>query len=189
MRAALFSTGVMATLGLWVAISGCRHTGAMPRQTRSGFAFVPPPPPPLSTTGKQENLSIAEDREREVFVEARPISPLAPPDYPAAARNARAGLVNIGVRLTVDAEGRVAAMTPSVTAFSLPPRFSNEFQAAIEVAVAQWRFRPAELRRLEEVPGSEGGTYWRQASSEKIETTLDMIFTFSEAGEVLAPGW
>lgn len=125
---------------------------------------------------------------RDVVADAQPIEPLAKPFYPGAARGVKLGVVTVGVRITIDTEGHVADVMPSLTHLALPSRFSREFQDAVEVALAQWRFVPSEVRHMEEALGAEGGTYLRLAGREKIEAKGEVVFTFSDDGAV-GSGW
>ena len=68
---------------------------------------------------------------------AEPIEPLATPRYPRAALG-RVGLpVTVGVRINVDATGRVAHVGASLVAFSSGGEFAEEFRAAVEQTLAR----------------------------------------------------
>jgi hypothetical protein len=110
---------------------------------------------------------------------------LTTPVYPAAALKAGAGEVIVGVRITVDTDGRVSDVGASPAALSTPSPFAAEFRAAVDSAVEQWRFRPGEVRHLETVHGPDGD-YQRMASREKVAWAFDVEFTFNAAGVVLA---
>jgi hypothetical protein len=159
-------------------LSGCRH--AMPvaaDEGTSSYRFVDPTPPPPAK-GK---ISISEVQPPVQVINAEPLLPLATPVYPAVALAARA---TVGVRVIVDVTGRVAETRPSLAIVSLPSPFAAEFQAAVEAAVTQWRFRPAEIRHLELVK-DPGGDFQRVASREKIEWAFDVEFAFNATGDVL----
>ncbi len=101
--------------------------------------------------------------------------------YPPAALAAHAGRVTVVLEITIGTDGRVGDVRPSLAGIPFGGSFSAQFQAAAEVAMAQWRFRPAELRHIE--PRQEGGeTIWSMVSSEKREMTTEVAFTFSETG-------
>jgi hypothetical protein len=174
----------VVTASAWtvLGVSGCHHAvRSISLDEQASFRFVTPPPPP--STGKGD-LIAAIGPSRDVVVDAQPIHPLAIPIYPAIARGANAGWVDVGVHVTVDPEGRVSSVTPSLNSFSIPGRFSGQFQAAVEAALAQWRFAPAEIKHLEQASGGEDKTYLRLASREKIPAAFDVVFTFTAAGEV-----
>lgn len=174
--------GAMVAGGWMNVVVGCRHAApSKPMEGQSFFQMVNPPAPP-STGNAKMAMSVASSRE--VSVDATPILPLATPVYPAVARAAKLGVVSFTVHLTVDTRGRVSSVAPSLGAFSLPNKFSAEFQAAVEAAVAQWRFTPAEIHHMEDARGTDGGTYLRLASREKIDAGCDVQFTFTATGEV-----
>jgi len=162
---------------------GCRHTAVAPAASGEGTSsirFVDPAPPPA----RKGETAIGAARPTMQAINAQPILPLAKPVYPPAALAAHAGWASVGVRLTVDETGRVSAVQPSLAVISLPTPYVAEFQAAVEAAVAQWRFRPAVLLHAEWV-SDPGGDYPRVTSREKIEWTFDVEFTFNASGDVL----
>jgi hypothetical protein len=174
----------LATLALLgIGLTSCHRAPSLPSAGQSSIRFVTAPPPPSAAHPK---FSVKEGPPSDMFVDAMPIGTLASPDYPAAALAAHAGLVNVGVRITVDVGGRVSNVAPSLVALSIPNRFSRDFEAAVEAAVGQWRFKPAKIRHFEEAPDGESGTYTRVAREEKIETDFDVAFTFTAAGGVLS---
>ena len=91
----------------------------------------------------------------------------------------------VGIQVTVDSSGRVARIGSSVRAISTPGRMSAEFLAVVESAVEQWRFVPAEVRRLKPVTGKEGKEdYWLVTRADKTDYSFDVVFTFTATGEV-----
>ena len=97
---------------------------------------------------------------------------------------AKAGAATVGVRVAVDANGVVTDIRPSLLAVSVaPPSFAVEFREAVEIAVRQWRFKPARLERIETVT-REGKTYQLWAGSEDVEAEFDLAFTFTPSGRV-----
>jgi hypothetical protein len=114
---------------------------------------------------------------RSVFVEARPIGPLAIPAYPPAALAAHAGTVVLHVNIAVGKDGLVGDLSPNRLAVDVPTRFDGEFLGAIRKAVAQWRFEPAQIARLEPGPGDAPIV----VDSRDVETTLGIAFTFSSS--------
>jgi hypothetical protein len=99
----------------------------------------------------------------------------------------RAGEAMVGVQLTVGVDGRVSDVASSITTLSSPGSFAGEFRAAVESAVRQWRFVPAEIRHLELVKHPQGD-YLSLVRREPIEWKLDVQFRFSASGEVAAGG-
>jgi len=109
------------------------------------------------------------------------------PVYPARALAARAGGVQIGVHLVIDAQGLVSEIRPSMVAVTLvPAEFADDFQRAVEAAVQQWRFEPARIEQIETVTGDNGFTYRRVRRNEPTEAEVDLAFAFTPGGKVQA---
>jgi TonB family protein len=119
----------------------------------------------------------------EEFQEALSIEPLTKPIYPRKALLAKNGSVIVGVRITVDSNGHVTDMSTSMVTFSTPGPFAEDFFAAVEAAVRQWRFLPAEIQQFEMVEAPRQ-LFRRILSREKVETHFDLSFTFSPDGAV-----
>jgi len=184
MKMSRFSHGMawlpMALLGF---AAGCQSPRAPVPEGQSTFRFLEPPAPPspprIGTPSEQL-------QPRVILVEAKPRKPLATPIFPAAALGRHAAIASVAVRITVDTDGRVSAVGPSMLAISTPGPFAHEFRGAVEDAVRQWRFTPAEIRHLE--PAKEEGktvNYWNVTSSEKVEASFDVAFTFTATGDVM----
>lgn len=165
---------------LSVFTSGCRHAQAPVMAGRSSFALVRPPPPPPSKISPSEAKAPVNNAE---YFEAQPIYPLIMPVYPSTALAAKAGWATVGVKVTVDSTGRVTDIRPSMVAFSTSSPFAEEFLKAVEVALRQWKFRPAESREREYVQNKDIA-YYRVTKSEAVETEFDLMFTFTPAGGV-----
>lgn len=165
-----------------VSMTGCRHAPVDATGTgASSFTFMERPagPPPARTVTTEP----VEQKPLEEYREARPVYPLANPVYPPRALKAKAGRATVGVRITVDVTGRVSDVAPSMLVFSTPGPFADDFRAAVEAAVRQWRFRPAEIERLEFVQAPTV-SYNRIIGSQKVETQLDVVFNFTATGGV-----
>lgn len=165
--------------------SGCQHLPMPPPDTgASSFRFVDEPPAsPLKgkvTEGSNGPITV------EHYIEAEPIPPLALPVYPAHALAAKAGLVTIGVKISVDPDGRVSDVSPSLLTFSTPTRYSDEFDEAVRVAVGQWRFHPAQRYTMRIFRTEEGGGPPKELDRENTETYFDLAFTFTASGKVLS---
>jgi TonB family protein len=177
---------IWAVLGCGWGVVGCRHVSPVPPDSgTSSFAFIEPP------VAAPRASAAAEPREpvsMEQYEEASPITPLATPVYPPRALAAKVGRVTIGVKITVDATGRVSDIGPSLRAVTIPSRFDADFQEAVRAAVSQWRFSPALSYRLEDVPMPDGSTYQRMTDRRRVETTFDLSFTFTATGAVLGGG-
>jgi hypothetical protein len=180
----LWPTMSAAIVALWL-VTGCRHTAAISPKGSSSFQILEPT---KSRPGTKTGPVTEVPQPRDVVFEAEPIEPLVKPSYPPAARGKQAGPVTLGVRITVDTEGRVSDIGSSLKVFSLPGPFEADFRAAVEAAVKEWRFIPAEIRHLQ--PARENGkpaSYSIVTGTEKTEWRLDVLFTFSPSGEVLLP--
>ena len=164
-----------------LALAGCRQ---LPAGTgRSSFEVVKPPPVQVSGTTDME--AVASNSLID-FREAEPIRPLVMPVYPAAALKAKAGRAQVGVRVTVETSGRVGDISASMLAVSTPGPFAPAFRDAVETAVRQWRFRPAQIIQQEVAPLPGGGSYKRVTQREATEAQFDLVFTFTETGKVEA---
>ena len=178
-------------LGLAVLVgcaSACRHSPTqMALHGQSSHQFIEPrrEPSAQKPSLKAEPLSRVP---RDVFIPPQPNGPLINPAYPTAALEARLWPVTIGVRITIDPKGQISAIAPSPAVFSLPSKFANEFQTAVEAALAQWQFSPAEVRHM--VPMVGAGDYWLVDGIQKVESVLDVAFTFTSVGDVdmFSPG-
>ena len=167
------------------AWQSCQHVPATAApEGHSSYRFVEPPPPPAP----DQKAAATSDPNAPVqtLLMAVPIQPLASPEYPAAARGTQRIPARVGVRITVDANGRVASVQPSLFVLSTPTSQADAFRTAVEDAVAQWRFRPAELRTLRAGIGANGEPIWALLRREKTECTFDVEFMFSASGDVTA---
>jgi hypothetical protein len=169
-------------LALLLAMSGCRH---VPADTGVSSFEVVKPPPPRVTVETPDQKPVAASNMID-FREAEPIRPLVMPVYPAAALKAKAGRAQVGVRVNVEASGRVGDIAASMLAASTPGPFAPAFRDAVEAAVRQWRFRPAQIIEQEEAPLPGGGSYKRVTHRESTEAQFDLVFTFTETGKVEA---
>lgn len=168
-------------VGIAGLVGGCATKpvrGSARVEGRAGFEFERPP---AEAAAKDAKVAVQEALGKDEWVPPRALGKLAEPVYPAAALAAGAGPVTMGMRVVVDAEGRVADVGPSVRAWSMPTPWAAEFRAAIEAAVAQWRFRPAEVRHFTTVTNAEG-SYRSMTGSEKTEWALHVTFSFKVNG-------
>jgi hypothetical protein len=174
----------LATACVVLVLEGCRHAPAVAApEGRSSFRFVE-----SSLATSEYKLGIAEGPRQpvDVLVPAEPILPLAQPAYPKAARGGLTIPALVGVQITVGADGRVTQVGPSMKTISTPSPFAAEFLSAVEEAVAQWHFTPAEKRRLVPGRGRPGGEdYWVVTRAEKTEYAFDLSFTFALSGDVV----
>ena len=133
---------------------GCRHHPQPPDTGKTSFAFVEPPP--AKSSHSDRSGAVDEPLVEEHFIEAEPIRPLATPVYPSKALAAKAGLVTIGVKVTIDVDGRVSDVSPSMLTFSPPTRYADDFQEAVRLAVMKWRFHQAQHYSLQVFRANEG---------------------------------
>lgn len=179
----LFAT--VAVGGAWLIVmagSGCGHAPQVETRGSTAFRVVEPPRPPPQVSDRE----MVEPVNRANYREAQAIHPLVLPVYPPAALATKAGAAMIGVRVTIDTNGAVADVRPSMLVVNVaPPAFAEEFREAVEVAVRQWRFAPARVHYLERVTEGEF-TYERVVRTESVEAEFDLAFTFTPSGRVEA---
>jgi len=165
---------------LLLSLTACRHVPLPVATGGSAVTFIEPPAAPPPKVGSGE---IKELVSRALYIEARPIKPLALPVYPPRALAAKARQATVGVSVTVDTSGRVTDIRSSILTFSTPGPFAGDFRAAVETALHQWRFAPAESQEIEPILGLDQPAS-RVTRSEKVETTLELSFTFTATGGV-----
>lgn len=189
MNAIFFTVPLIAGLGF---AAGCQHgrvksAPPAPVQGASAFQFVEQPLAPASGAATEAVQLVLEPVD--VKYKAEPIAPLATPVYPRAALGRMRVPMMVGVRISVDGTGRVAHVGGSLVAFSSGGEFAEEFRAAVEAAMAEWRFKPAEIRQLVPQKGKSGrGGYWQVTRVQPTDDAFDVAFTFSSKGEVLTEG-
>ncbi|HEY1791491.1 MAG TPA: hypothetical protein VGG34_01120 [Opitutaceae bacterium] len=143
----------------------------------ASFHFVPPTDyrgPPVDATGFK--ISKGQD----VYVDAKPIEPLAPPIYPHRALGLQKWPVTMTVSIKVGADGMVSYVGPSMSAVSFPTPFDQDFLEAIKAALSAWHFEPAHIASLE--PQPDGSPLVTGLMD--VEATLNVAFTFSPGGTV-----
>jgi len=168
-----FSKAVLLTfVASWFAIS-CAH----PAKNVS-FTFVELAAGPAGTADADKyNISSGET----VFVDARPIEPLATPLYPTGYPKPNADPVTIVVKFVVGADGRVEEIGRSIADFSVPTPFSGECFESVKDALAQWRFEPAQIAVVK--PQANGRPLI--VSSTPTERRFEIAVTFSSSGRVV----
>lgn len=165
---------------LSLVLSGCRHAPVAPEVGKSSYVVVEPSPAPSKSAAAETAEPTSRTQYRKARVQGDPLLPV----YPPRALAAKAGAAQVGVRVTVDTAGRVTDLRPSMLAVTIaPPGFADDFQAAVETAVRQWRFSRARVEYVETVT-ADGFTYNRVARSERMEAEFDLAFTFTPSGKV-----
>jgi outer membrane biosynthesis protein TonB len=91
---------------------------------------------------------------------------------------AHLGTVTIAVKITVGTGGTVTSVAPSFVRVSFPTRYKDDFDQAIQTALSQWRFEPAQLARLDPQVAEAPVV----VSTETMETSFDVVFTFVASG-------
>jgi hypothetical protein len=171
---------LVSTLAVWLA--ACRHLPSPPPDAgQSTFRIIEP-------KGAAQPPPVPNDSEAIQEIGGSLLAPRVEPVYPPVALAHHAGRSVVGVRLTIDTAGKVADLEPSPVVFSTPGPFADAFLAAVESAVAQWRFDPAEILHLERVSDADSSNhqgYWRLARREEVEMQFDVMFTF-ESGKVVS---
>jgi outer membrane biosynthesis protein TonB len=162
------------SLGLVLAFlnSGCN-------QARRGTSFVETvvPLPPIDYQGGAETDN--HGSEENQFVPARlAVKPTPPPYPPRALAGGIVGLARVAVNVTIDREGRVMQISPSFAALSTFGPYADDFREAVERALREWRFYPAEVRQIELVVAPDGVAYRRAKRVDRVESQLDLVVTF-----------
>lgn len=180
----------MAGAGGLLLAAGCQHAVRPPVRPvvgASAFQFVERPVVPA--TGEVTQSTTTAREPVDVKAKAEPIEPLVTPVYPRVALGRVHRPMTVGVRINVDATGRVAHVGASLVAFSTGGEWAEEFRAAVEEALTQWRFKPAELRHLEpRTGGPRLGAYWQVTRAQPADDAFDLSFTFTARGDVVAEG-
>ena len=161
-------------LGL-AGLTACHHPPTPAPKGEAAFNIIPP-----------AQASKEPKPDEEYAVPAEPILPLAAPVYPKGALASPKGAVTVGVRVNIDRTGRVTGIEPSLAVFSTPNSYDSGFREAVETAVRQWRFLPAKLQSFSVVKDREGKDAVLVRDGDKIEWPIDVAFTFSASGDVLA---
>jgi hypothetical protein len=175
--------GIGASLAIGALLVSCQRVPeTVIAHGEASHQFVSPPPMPPPVRKDNPGPVVVERKPRDVFVPPTAEGEQDNPIYPAAALAESVIPVTMGVKITIDATGHVSAVGSSLAVISVPHKFSADFQAAIEAAVYQWRFKPAEIRHVVPMPGP--GDYWLVQGVEKVESSLDVAFTFSSTGAV-----
>ena len=174
----------VSMLALLVVQSGCQRAPASTRLTgASTFRILERPPAPPATG--TPTVATGPFEPTDVVVAAQPLGPLASPVFPPAALGKLRAPVLVGVQIVVDDSGRVARIGPSLRALSTAGSQTADFQNAVEEAVAQWRFRPAEKRWMRPVKGSLGQEdFWLITRVEQTEFAFDVSFAFTASGDI-----
>lgn len=168
-------------LGL-LSSSACHHATVPTPSGASSFSFVTP----AQLDANQPKPSKESSGGAEYAIPPEPLLPLATPTYPKSAIDSPKGTVTIGVRVDIDSTGLVSGIQPSLAVFSTPNSYGSGFREAVEKAVMQWRFLPARLQYAEVVKGDDGREVSVMREGEKIAWSVDVAFTFTASGDVLA---
>ena len=175
-------------LSLALLVCSCHHLPE-PQPVSAGtssFTFVELPPVKAPLTPSDEPaFDSAFDVDPDYFVAAKPLEPLVTPLYPPNALAGKAGLVTVGVRVMIDADGHVLELGPSLLVFSTPSRYAEEFQNAVRTAVMKWHFQPAQHYTMRTDRTNESGSTEKTLHRENTETYIDLAFTFTATGKVL----
>lgn len=136
-------------------------------------AFVPDPTvPPLKLPPDEEIL--------------RPYpESIAAPVYPADALEAGCGEGVVGLRIVVDPEGSVAEVRDSPVVEGTRGSCARRFREESESAVREWRFVPAQWRKLgpgKDVDGDSIPDYQVVIEMERISSYLDIQIDFQVIG-------
>jgi outer membrane biosynthesis protein TonB len=179
---------IFVTCLVMLVLSSCRHVPAEAVGAgSSSFRVVEARRAPADPTVIVGDVGEPSVRPR-YYQDYRPAAPRRnqpPPVYPARALKAKAGAATVGVRVTVDVSGKVTDIGPSLLVFSAPGPYADDFLEAVKATVGRWQFNPAEILHMEHVETPQV-FYDRIARREPVEAQLDLAFTFTATGGVLA---
>lgn len=118
-----------------------------------------------------------EEREDEVSTQPRAIEN-PPPLYPVSAIGLHLPRVEVGAKVIVDGEGRVAEVRVDPPASGAEPR-PEAFDAAVRDAAMRWRFTPLTFTRWQDVEDAQGNVVdSRPVERENRPFSLDYTFSF-----------
>jgi hypothetical protein len=124
----------------------------------------------------------AQDSRYEEVIPPRPIGELSGPAYPEQPLKAGYGAASVVVRVFLDSDGQVIDIKDSPLSPSTGGRYSAEFRSAVEDAVHQWKFVPAEYRQFEQgkdLNGDGKPDYMVLVASKPVPVHFDARFDFS----------
>jgi hypothetical protein len=104
------------------------------------------------------------------------------PAYPEQPLKAKYGAAIVVVRVFLDADGQVIDIKDSPTGPSTGGRYTAEFKSAVEEAVHQWKFQPAEYCQYQEgkdLNGDGKPDYMVLIASKPVPVHFDARFDFS----------
>ena len=104
------------------------------------------------------------------------------PAYPERPLKAKYGAAVVVVRVFLDADGQVIDIQDSPASPSTGGRYTADFISAVEDAVQQWKFEPAEYRLYEEgkdLNGDGKPDYMVLIASKPVPVHFDARFDFS----------
>ena len=132
-------------------------------------------------TGTDTGTKLDGSKFEEVFP-PRPIGELKTPIYPDKALKAGYGQATVAVRVFLDATGTVTEIRDAPNDRSTGRSFALEFRSAVENAIHQWSFQPAEYRQYEEgkdLNGDGKPDYMVVIATKQIPVYFDVRFDFS----------
>jgi len=159
---------------LSVALTSCRHaapTGNSSFTLVNDFGALQAPASDASELKIVQAMSIR--------VAPKAIPPLTLPKYPASALAAHLLDIQYAVTITIDTEGRVIHIERSYARLPYTSAFRDEFVAAIEQAVATWKFEPGKLAHLDPQENERPLV----TGSENAESKLTVAFCFTQSGK------
>jgi hypothetical protein len=177
MKRRIWRTALLAIQ--FLAASGCgRHRSAAappaPEHVQGLSALT------ILTPGRSgEDTSDAKYQE---VLPPRPIEELKGPSYPEQPLKDRYGAAVVGVRVFLDADGRVIDIEDSPVCPSTAGRYSEQFRSAVADAIRLWKFKPAEYRQYDkgkDLNGDGKPDYMVLVDSKPVPVHFDARFDFS----------
>ncbi len=150
------------------------------RAGNSSFEMLPAPRPLAPSPGTGPKATTGESDIRIVHVAARPRRTLPVPKYPPEALTARAGRFTAYITLTINEDGRVTDVQPSLARFALPNDYAAAFLQSIDEALATWDFDPARYVYWQRIANGDE----RYLRADAVPQRMEVRFTFTESGVV-----
>lgn len=158
--------------------SGCTHPSASPSFASSFETIDPPPAPPPAKHGGGERAPPRDDIVVPAQILMRDV---VNPVYPVRAIGVLGAPRVAVVTVTVDADGTVSDVEPSIRSPLLLDDVGSAVFAAIRTAVMRWHVMPPRVIHYRQA-GNGDRVY---VGSEALAGTLEIKFTFDASGKAV----
>jgi hypothetical protein len=153
---------------------GCRTRIS---QGSSRSEVLPPTEPPQDPAKSAVKLSLSKDRID--YIHARAEEPVPTPEYPARALAANAGDYSLYVTLTVNPDGSISDIHPTLGQIQMPSPYFDDFLVSAQAALIHWKVSAPRLVYWKRMPDGE----MRYLRTETDSTTIDLKISFLQTTE------